>query len=107
MSPIARHQLRQLERRARGRVRFFTLEDGARHYYRPEEAAAQLFAHSATCRRAQYLGEPLPDPPPVLQAVLRAQDRGMALEAVAGQFFYYDRDALIEQGQLVPRERSS
>jgi hypothetical protein len=83
MSPIARHQLRQLERRARGRVRFFTLEDGARHYYRPEEAAAQLFAHSATCRRAQYLGEPLPEPPPVLKAVLRAQDRGMALEAVA------------------------
>jgi hypothetical protein len=107
MSPIARHQLRQLERRARGRVRFFTLEDGARHYYSPEEAAAQLFAHCATCRRAQYLGEPLPDPPPVLQAVLRAQDRGIALEAVAGQFFYYDRDALKEQGQLVPRERSS
>ena len=107
MPPIARHQLRQLERRARGRVRFFTLEDGARHYYRPEEAAAQLFAHCATCRRAQYLGEPLPKPPPVLQAVLRAQDRGIALEAVAGQFFYYDRDALKEQGQLVPRERSS
>ena len=50
--------------------------------------------------------EPLPDPPSVLQAVLRAQDRGIALEAVAGQFFYYDRDALIEQGQLVPCQRS-
>jgi hypothetical protein len=52
-----------------------------------------VFAHSATCRRARYLGEALPDPPPVLQAVLRAQDRGIALEAVAGQFFYYARGA--------------
>jgi hypothetical protein len=107
LPPSSHNRLRHLERGARTHARYFRLEDGSRYYYQPQEVAEALFVHSASARRAQYLGEPLPDPPPVLQAVLRAQDRGIALEAVAGQFFYYDRDALIEQGQLVPRERSS
>jgi hypothetical protein len=99
LPPSSHNRLRHLERGARPHTRCFRLEDGSRYYYQPQEVAEALFVHSASARRAQYLGEPLPAPPEILRAVARAKDRRRAAELVLGGEFsaFYDHETLIEQ----------
>ena len=96
-----RGNLRRLERNASEDLASFILEDGSRHYYDP--ASGELFLHAMACVRAQHHGEPFPEPPETIEALTRARDRGAALEHVAGDTFPYDRQPLIERGELVPR----
>jgi len=93
--------IKRLERRAREGLASFILEDGSRYYYNP--TSAECFLHACDCVRAGYEGEPFPEPPETIKALTRARDRGAALEHVVGDTFPYDRQALIERGELVPR----
>jgi hypothetical protein len=105
LTPSTRHQLKQLERKAHLGVRSFRLRDGTRYYFYPERVSAQLFTHSGACRRASFLGQELPQPPEILKAICQAEDRRCAAELVLRGSFssFYDRQAVIEEGQLVPR----
>jgi len=96
--------LKRLERDARGELANFILEDGSRHYYDP--TSGEIFLHGMDCLRAQYAGVPFPEPPETIKALCRARDRAAALEQAAGGTFSispYDKQALVEHGQLVPR----
>jgi hypothetical protein len=99
-----RDKLRRLERGAADSLQSFVLEDGTRHYYDP--ASAERFLHSCDCLRAQGSGEPFLDPPETIKALTMARDRGVAVEQVVGDasgLFPYDKQALVERGELVPR----
>jgi hypothetical protein len=99
-----RQQLKRLEEGLRGTLESFVLKDGSRHYYDP--TSGERFLHSMNCLRAQGSGEPFPDPPEMIKALVRARDRASALDQVCGGTFGtfpYERDALVERGELVPR----
>jgi hypothetical protein len=56
--------------------------------------------------RADHTGEPRPAPPPILQAISNARDRGAALSLALGGFAHLlpiDKDALVERGEFVAR----
>jgi hypothetical protein len=98
-----RGKIRRLERGARGDVASFILEDGRRYYYNPE--SGECFLHACACIRAGYEGEPFPEPPQRIKALTRARNRTAALEATCGggfDLFPYEREALVERGELVP-----
>ena len=95
--------VRRLERGARGNLASFVLEDGTRHYFNPE--SGECFLHACDCVRAGSEGEPFPEPPETIKALTRARNRATALEATCGGgfgLFPYEREALIERGELVP-----
>ena len=97
--------LKRVERAARGDLASFTLTDGSKHYYNPK--SAERILHTFDCMRASYSGEPYPEPPATLLALCKARDRAAAFEQVAGGnfgLFPYEVEALIERGELVPRE---
>ena len=97
--------IKRLELAARGDVQSFILEDGSKHYYSP--ASPERILHTCDCMRASYSGEPYPEPPATLLALCKARDRAAAFEQVAGGnfgLFPYEVEALIERGELVPRE---
>jgi hypothetical protein len=76
-----RGKLRRLERGAREDLASFILEDGSRYYYNPESGELSI------------------------KALTRARNRAAALEATCGGgfgLFPYEREALIERGELVP-----
>jgi hypothetical protein len=94
--------LKRLEHKLRGDYESFVLEDGTTHYFNPK--GGELYLHAAACIRAAYEGKPYPEPPATLLALCRARDRFSAVEKVAtGGMFPYDREALVERGELVPR----
>jgi len=97
--------IKRLERDARGDLESFILEDGSRHYYDPQ--SGECFLHAMECMRAQHLGgEAFPEPPETLKAIARARDRRAALNQLYGgtfDVFPYEREALVERGELVPR----
>ncbi len=96
-------KLRRLERGAREDLASFILEDGSRYYYNPE--SGECFLHACACIRAGYEGEPYPEPPQTIKALTRARNRTAALEATCGggfDLFPYEREALVERGELVP-----
>ena len=98
--------IKRLEHAAREDLASFEREDGSRHYYDP--VSPDRFLHSMDCLRARGDGETsFPDPPETLRAITRAKDRAAALEQVYGSgmwdIFPYDKEALIERGELVPR----
>ena len=98
-----RGKLRRLERGARGNLESFVLEDGSRYYFNP--TSAECFLHACACVRAEHDGEPFPEPPETIKALTRARNRAAALEATCdGGFglFPYEREALLERGELVP-----
>jgi len=98
-----RDKLRRLERDARGNLASFVLEDGSRHYYNPE--SGECFLHACDCVRAGSEGETFPEPPETIKVLTRARNRAAALEATCGGglgLFPYEREALIERGELVP-----
>jgi hypothetical protein len=97
--------VKRLERDARGNLSSFALEDGSRHYFNPE--SGECFLHACECVRAGSEGEPFPEPPETIKALTRARNRGAALEATCGGgwgLFPYEREALIERGELVSAE---
>ena len=100
----ARDRLRRLEAAAREHLDSFVLDGGSRYYFDP--AGYEVFLHSTDCLRAQGEGKTkFPEPPPVMKAIARAEDRGAALDKVFnGRFMVmpYDTDALIERGEFVP-----
>ena len=100
-----RSWVKRMERAARGDLESFVLEDGSRHYYDP--ASGERFLHAMECLRVQHLGgEAFPEPPETIKALARARDRAAALEQVCGGTFGtfpYEREALVERGELVPR----
>jgi hypothetical protein len=94
--------IKRLEHKTRGDLESFILEDGGTHYFNP--GGGELFRHTAACLRAAYEGKPYPEPPATLLALCRARDRFSAVEKVAtGGMFPYDRESLVERGELVPR----
>jgi hypothetical protein len=99
-----RGKLRRLERGAREGLASFVLEDGSRYYF--DLASGDCFLHSIDCLRAQGEGEPFPEAPETLKAISRARDRDSALDRLYGgtfDVFPYDKQALVERGELVPR----
>jgi hypothetical protein len=100
-----RGKLRRLERGARGNLTSFILEDGSRHYYNPE--SGECFLHACDCVRAGSEGESFPEPPETIKALTRARNRAAALKATCGGgfgLFPYEREALVERGELIPVE---
>ena len=97
-----RDNLRRLERGACEDLASFILEDGSRYYYNPE--SGECFLHGCGCIRAGYEGEPFPEPPQTIKALRRARNRAAALDTACGSFdlFPYEREALLERGELVP-----
>jgi hypothetical protein len=94
--------LKRLEHKLRGDYESFVLEDGTTHYFNPK--GGELYLHAASCIRAAYEGKPYSEPPATLLALCRARDRFSAVEKVAtGGMFPYDRESLVELGELVPR----
>ena len=97
-----RSWVKRLERGARGELESFLLMDGSRHYYDPQ--SGECFLHAMECLRVQHDGgEAFPEPPETIKALTKARDRAGALEQVAGDTFPYDKQALVERGELVPR----
>ncbi len=97
--------MRRLESAARGNLESFVLEDGSRYWYDP--VSPERFMHCLDCLGAQGEGKTIfPDPPESVRAIIRAKDRGAALDQVYGSgsfdIFPYDREALVERGQFVP-----
>jgi hypothetical protein len=101
MGSFARGKLKRLERAARGAVDSFALVDGSRHYFDP--SGGEQFLHAMRCVRAHHEGKPYPVPPETIKALTRARSRGAALDRVAGDTFPYEREDLVERGELVPR----
>jgi hypothetical protein len=94
--------LKRLEHKLHGDLASFVLEDGTTHYFNPK--SGQLFLHAAACARADHARTPRPEPPATLQALTKARDRRAAADKVATSgLFPYDREALVERGELVPR----
>jgi len=95
--------IKRLERDARSNLESFVLEDGSRHYYNPE--SGECFLHACACVCAGAEGEPFPEPPETIKALTRARNRAAALEATCGGgfgLFPYEREALLERGELEP-----
>jgi hypothetical protein len=98
-----RGNLRRLERGAREDLASFILEDGSRYYYNPE--SGKCFLHPCACISAEYEGEPSPEPPETIKALTRARNKAAALDTACGggfDLFPYEREALVERGELVP-----
>ncbi len=107
MAAIAlRDRLRRLEKLARGKLDSFVLRAGTRHFFDRQEAYSQAFLFFSDSMRADHSGEPRPDPPPILEAIADARDRGAALSLALGGFSHLlpvDEGALVERGEFVHR----
>jgi hypothetical protein len=54
---------------------------------------------------AGYEGKPFPEPPQTIKALTRARNKAAALDTACGggfDLFPYEREALVERGELVP-----
>ncbi len=100
-------KLRSPERASRDHLSWFVLEDGSRYYYSPQEVWKDAFGHVAACLHAQADGSDFPPPPEIFRKIAQAQDRRKALKAISGGGSFpmlpYERDALIQRGELIPR----
>jgi hypothetical protein len=99
---MVRGWLKRLERRARGDLPSFALTNGSRYCFDP--TSGELFLFSVECVRIQGTGKPWPETPETIKALAKARDRRAAFEQVpTGSLFPFDKDALIERGELVRR----
>jgi hypothetical protein len=101
-----RDRIRRLERAARGSLGSFELETGKRYWYEPMEAGKALFLFGVDCGRADYVAE-RPEPPEIVEALVRAKDRRAAFETLYGDaialWFPYELAPFFENGELVHR----
>ena len=100
--------MQRLEKALRGKLGSFELREGGSYWFDPSNTYKELFLHASNSLRADYKGEPRPDPPEILRALARAKDRKAALEGLyptGGSMLFsaYDLEALVERGELVPR----
>lgn len=102
-----KEKLGHLKRAMLEHVDYIELADGSRYLFEPGEVWREVFGHGGDCLTADYRSEPRPDPPEILEAVARTRDRRSAAEKLCAPgthpFMAYDIEALIEQGELVPR----
>ena len=103
-----RRRLRRLEKAMQGKLGYFELREGSHYWFDPSNTYKELFLHASNSLRADYKGEPRPDPPEILTALARAKDRKAALEGLyptGGSMLFsaYDLEALVERGELVPQ----
>ena len=94
--------------RSRGKLGYFELREGSRYWFDPSNTYMELFLHASNSLRADYKGEPRPEPPEILRALARAKDRKAALERLYPKggsmlFCAYDLETLVERGELIPR----
>jgi hypothetical protein len=95
-------RLKRMQQSLRGEVESFPLKDGSRYYFDPK--SGEVFLHWAACTRAHHAEESWPDPPPMIKALARARNREAAVKKVATASFPYEVDALVERGELLPRD---
>ena len=98
----------RLEKAMQGKLGNFELREGGSYWFDPSNTYKELFLHAANSLRADYKGEPRPQPPEILTALARAKDRKAALEGLYPKggcmpFCAYDLEALVERGELVAR----
>src|SRR5829696_5441772 len=103
-----RRRLRRLEKALRGKLGYFELREGSHYWFDPSNTYKELFLHASNSLRADYKGEPRPDPPEILRALARAKDRKAALEGLyptggSMLFSVYDKEVLVERAELIPR----
>ncbi len=99
-------KLDKLQKAMRGKLDSFELADGTRFFFDRQEAYGAAFLFFSDSMRADHTGEPRPAPPPILQAISNARDRGAALSLALGGFAHIlpvDREALISRGTFQPR----
>jgi hypothetical protein len=99
-----RDKLKRLERAARGELEYIELSTGERFWYEPMQAGISRFLWSVECAKANRVAE-RPDPPPIIEALVKARDRRAAFNKVYSEGGFgimpVDPDALIERGELV------
>jgi hypothetical protein len=103
---MAKGRLRKLEKSMQGTMDSFVLRDGQRFFFDKNEAFSQAFLFFSDSMRAAHSGEPRPEPPPILEAISNARDRGAALSLALGGFSHLlpvDEGALVERGEFVHR----
>ena len=101
-----RRELARMREQVGGRS--IMLNDGSRYRYNRAQTSVELFTHTAATIRAEYGGEPHPEPPNILRAVAKARDRRAAITQLypeweaATPFTAFDLEALADRGELVP-----
>ena len=87
----------------RGELESFELTDGTRFWFDEQEAYAELFLFGVGCLKAGR-AEDRPEPPEIVRALAKAQDRRAAFDALAPTPFWpYEYDPFVESGELVHR----
>jgi hypothetical protein len=101
-----RDKLKRLEQAARGSLEYIELEDGSLFWFDHVEAGKALFLFGVDCGRADYVAE-RPEPPEIVEALVRAKDRRAAFETLYGDaialWFPYELAPFFESGELVHR----
>ena len=98
-----KHRLARIE--AKTDLESFDLEDGSRFFYDRAKIGVELFMHVTDCLGAHDQPE-WPEPPQIIEALIRAKDRRAACEQFFREgfmMFPYDMEALVERGELVRR----
>ncbi len=101
-----RNELAKIKRKVGGGTGSIKLADGTTYKFSPDDAYSTLFTHFMGCLRADHNREPRPEPPELLRAIAKADDRERAFYDVLDgySFVAFDREPLIEEGRLVPKQ---
>jgi hypothetical protein len=105
-----RNWVNRLERATGGGIVRVPLEDGTTAAVSKDVAFKEMFEHFNAALSAVHRGEARPEPPEVLSVVARAHNRKAAYRALFGDgapFLLLDEEALLERGELVPRQVST
>ncbi len=100
------NEVRRLRQRIGGGTGSIKQADGTTYTFSPDAVYSELFAHFMNCLRSDHNREPRPEPPSLLRAIANAADRERAFYDVLDgySFVAYERQALIERGELVPSQ---
>jgi hypothetical protein len=103
-----RDKLKRLQKTVHAKLAYVEMRGGGRYWFEPEQAHVDLFLHASNSARADFEGEPRPDPPEILRVAAHAKDRRSTIEwlypqGLSASFCAYDLEALVETGELAPR----
>jgi hypothetical protein len=102
-----KHRLKRLQKAARGQLASFELAGGSRYHFDPGRAHRDLFTFWCDSLKSVHHGTPRPEPPEILEAVVRARKREAALRAIfpegVAMWLPLEEGALVEHGEFVPR----